>query len=87
MVLSPRRSVGLIAWGAGETKDEAIVKVQSAVADRVAHGEILQAHFETPPLAAANDPWEAMAGRFADDPDWDAFEAELCRIRAEANRA
>jgi predicted RNase H-like HicB family nuclease len=73
--------------GAGETKDEAVVKVQAAVADRVAHGEILQARVETPPPIEASDPWEAMAGRFADDPDWDAFEAELRRIREEANRA
>jgi predicted RNase H-like HicB family nuclease len=73
--------------GAGETRDEAVVKVQAAVADRVAHGEILQARVETPSPVEASDPWEAMAGRFADDPDWDAFEAELRRIRAEANRA
>ncbi|MEK7833930.1 MAG: type II toxin-antitoxin system HicB family antitoxin, partial [Acidobacteriota bacterium] len=63
------------------------VQVHTAVAERLAHGEILQARVEVPPPSTFVDPWEAMAGRFADDPDWDEFQEELRRIREEANRA
>ncbi|MDX2043679.1 MAG: hypothetical protein SF097_20855 [Acidobacteriota bacterium] len=72
--------------GAGETKAEAVVKVQTAVAERLAHGELLQAQVDVLSPVAVVDPWEAMAGRFADDPTWDEFEEELRRIREEANR-
>ncbi|MFN0122779.1 MAG: hypothetical protein ACKV2V_19950 [Blastocatellia bacterium] len=37
--------------------------------------------------AVSADPWEAMIGSFADDPQWDEFEAELRRIREEANHS
>ena len=73
--------------GAGETKDETIVQVRAAVAERLAHGELLHVQVEEPRPAEIADPWEAMVGRFADDPTWDEYEAELRRIREEANRA
>jgi predicted RNase H-like HicB family nuclease len=66
----------------GHTKQEAVVNVRTAVEERLAKGEVLQLQIETPQA----DPWEAMAGRFADDPTWDEYEAELKRIREEANR-
>ena len=72
--------------GAGETKDEAVVQVQAAVAKRLAHGELLRVQVEEPRSAESADPWEAMAGRFVDDPTWDEFQEELRRIREEANR-
>jgi hypothetical protein len=85
-VSSPPRSVGLIAWALGETKDEAVGQVRAAVAERLAHGELLRVQIEDLPTAELADPWEAMAGRFADDPKWDEFQEELRRIREEANR-
>jgi predicted RNase H-like HicB family nuclease len=72
--------------GAGETKDEAVGQVRAAVAERLAHGELLRVQIEDLPTAELADPWEAMAGRFADDPKWDEFQEELRRIREEANR-
>jgi predicted RNase H-like HicB family nuclease len=72
--------------GAGETKDEAVVQVRAAVAERLAHGELLRVQVEEPRSAEPTDPWEAMAGRFADDPTRDEFQEELRRIREEANR-
>ena len=71
----------------GETKQEAVVKVQAAIAKCLARGEVLHVQVEAPQPANFVDPWEAMAGRFADDPTWDEYEAELRRIREEANRA
>jgi hypothetical protein len=71
----------------GHTKQEAVVKVQAVVEARLARGEVLRIQNETPLVEGKPDPWEAMAGRFADDPTWDEYEAELKRIREEANRA
>lgn len=73
--------------GAGETKDEAVNNVQAAVAARLAHGEVVSVQIAEPQLAQPTDPWEAMIGSCVDDPTWDEFQAELQRIRAEANRA
>ena len=73
--------------GAGETKDEAVVQVQAAVAERLAHGELLRVQVEGPQTVESTDPWEAMIGSCVDDPTWDEFQAELRRIREEANRA
>lgn len=71
----------------GTTKEEAVVQVRSAVAGRLAHGEIVHVRIETSEVTqTVIDPWESMIGRFADDPYWDDFQDELKRIREEANR-
>jgi hypothetical protein len=57
-VLSPRRSVGLIAWALGKQK----MKRSVAVAERLAHGELLRVQIEDLPTAELADPWEAMIG-------------------------
>jgi len=72
--------------GKGETRDDAIVQVRAAIADRLARGEILSVRIEVADATMAPDPWERMIGRDADDPQWDEFQAELRRIREEANR-
>src|SRR5882672_10767258 len=61
----------------GETRDDAIVRVRAAIADRLARGEILSVHIEEADTTMAPDPWERMIGRDADDPRWDEFQAEL----------
>jgi predicted RNase H-like HicB family nuclease len=71
----------------GHTKQEAVVNVQAAVAERLASGEVLQVRNNVPVTEAQNDPWEALIGSCVDDPYWDEFQAELRRIREEANRA
>ena len=73
--------------GKGETREDAIVRVRAAIADRLARGEILSVHIEEADTTTLLDPWEQMAGRCADDPHWDEFQKELRRIRDEANRA
>ena len=73
--------------GVGATKEEAIGQVQAVVADRLANGEVLRVQANGATVEAAVDPWEKMAGRFADDPHWDEFREDLRRIREEANRA
>jgi hypothetical protein len=72
--------------GMGETKEEAVSKVQAAVADRLARGEIVRVQIEAVGTAAVDDPWVRMIGSCADDPTWDEYQAELRRIREEANR-
>lgn len=66
----------------GATKEDAIVQVRAAVTERLTRGELLHVQLED----VVADPWESMAGRFAEDPNWDEFQEELRRIRAEANR-
>jgi hypothetical protein len=73
--------------GTGETKDEAVSKVQAAVADRLAHGEIVRVQVEAAGSTVVDDPWKRMIGSCVDDPTWDEYQAELRRIREEANRA
>lgn len=73
-----------VGWG--ETKDEAVSNAQTAVANRLAHGEILRVQLEATPAQKSADPWVRMFGRDADDPHWDEFQEELRRIREEANR-
>jgi hypothetical protein len=77
----------LLCPGSGGSFGGAVSKVQAAVADRLAHGEILHVRVEEPQGVWSADPWERMIGSCADDPTWDEFQAELRRIREEANCA
>ena len=70
--------------GAGATKEEAIARAHTAIAERLARGEIIRLQM---PETDSADPWEPVIGQFIDDPAWDDFQSELCRIREEANRA
>ena len=66
--------------GVGSTKEEAVANVRTAIADRLAHGEIVRIQVGA---LSAGDPWERLIGQFADDPHWNDFQEELHRIRYE----
>lgn len=70
----------------GQTKQDAVENVRAALAERLARGEIIRVQIGDSQPTQQFDPWLAMAGSFADDPTWDEYEAELRRIRQEANR-
>ena len=70
--------------GIGDTKDEALAQVRTVIAERLARAEIVRLQVDAP--TTVNDPWEKMIGSFANDPQWDEVQAELQRIREEANR-
>ncbi len=69
--------------GTGNTRDEALVHVRAVLTERLANAEIVPLQVE---VSNANDPWEKMIGRFANDPQWADVQAELRRIREETNR-
>jgi predicted nucleic acid-binding protein len=50
--------------GTRESKDDAIVQVQTAVAERLAHGELLQVRIKDTQQTVEFDPWEAAAAHF-----------------------
>ena len=62
------------------------MNVRTAVEERLARGEVLKIHSETPPTVSQADPWQALIGSCVADPYWDEFQIELRRIREEANR-
>ncbi len=72
--------------GTGATKDEALKKVQAVMNNRLKQAEIFHFQVEEPNAELATDPWEQMIGRFVQDSQWEDFELELAKIRAEANR-
>ena len=72
--------------GTGATKDEALNKVHDVMVNRLKQAEIVHFQVEEPNAVIETDPWEQMIGRFADDSQWEDFQAELTCIRAGANR-
>lgn len=68
--------------GVGPTREEAIARAHTLIAERLARGEIIRLQL---PVTTADDPWESLIGQFVDDPTWDEFQNELRRIREEAN--
>jgi hypothetical protein len=59
-------------------------KLDQQVKMQLADGEI--AYLELAVTAAAN-PWLAIAGKYADDPNWDEYQAAIAVARREANEA
>jgi predicted RNase H-like HicB family nuclease len=68
----------------GDTKEEVLRKAQADLQSLLAGGRIIQLELEAKP---EGHPWQPLAGMFADDPDWDAFQASLQQYREEIDRA
>ena len=59
---------------------DVLVRVRAAIANIQANSRIVQV--EAPALAEASyDPWQRVAGMWADDPDWELFQAEVQSFR------
>lgn len=64
----------------GSSEEEALAQVKSAITDLRASSRIVQVN--VPPLSGIeDDPWLRYAGMWADDPDWDLFQAEAAAFR------
>lgn len=64
----------------GADDAEVLARVRAAIARVQANSRIVQV--EAPPLAETpNDPWLRFAGIWEDDPDWEAFQAEIRAFR------
>lgn len=62
----------------GDTEEEVLRKAQADLQALLMTGRIVQFELDMKP---DEHPWQAFAGMFADDPDWDAFQAAIQRYR------
>ena len=65
------------AVGHGATRDDAVAALQRAVDTIIATSTVVDIN-----LDADSDPWQRVIGMFADDPNWDAFQAAMSNDRA-----
>ena len=64
----------------GETEETVLEKVRTAITDLRASSHIVR--LDVPALdEPVGDPWVKYAGMWADDPDWDVFQAEIEAFR------
>ena len=66
-----------------DTEEEALRKVQANIQSLVAGGRIVQLEVD---IQLEEHPWQQFAGMFADDPDWEAFQASIREYREEIDR-
>ncbi len=69
--------------GEGETEEEALVKAQADLKSLLVGGRIVQLDLEVKP---SEHPWFKFAGMFADDADWDNFQASMQQYREEIDQ-
>ena len=62
----------------GDTEEEVLRKAQADLKVLLMTGRIIQFELDVKP---AEHPWQTFAGMFADDPDWDAFQAAIQQYR------
>lgn len=62
-----------------EDEGEVLNLVSEAIADLQNHSRIVRIEVQQQQEAA--DPWLRFAGMWADDPDWDLFQAEVAAFR------
>ena len=66
----------------GNSREEALRNLDQHVRAELADGEI--AYLDLPVMQVEN-PWLAIAGKYADDPNWDDYQASIAEARREAN--
>jgi predicted RNase H-like HicB family nuclease len=67
-----------------DTEEDALRKAKASLQSLLAGGRIVRLEVDIKP---EEHPWQQFAGMFADDPDWDAFQASLQQYRADIDRA
>ena len=68
----------------GDTEEEALMKAQADLKSHLAEGRVLQLELDPKP---DEHPWRPFAGMFADDDDWDEFQASVQQYREGIDRA
>jgi predicted RNase H-like HicB family nuclease len=76
----------LLTWAGfsveGNSREEALRNLDQQVKAQLAEGEITYLDL---PLMPVENPWFAIAGKYADDPNWDEYQAAIAEARREAN--
>jgi predicted RNase H-like HicB family nuclease len=66
-----------------DTEEDALRKVHTSIQSLLTEGRIVQLEVALKP---EEHPWQRFAGMFADDPDWDAFQASIREYREDIDR-
>lgn len=66
-----------------DTEEEALRKVKSSIQSLLAGGRMVQLEIDIQPK---EHPWKQFAVMFAEDPDWEAFQATIRGYREEIDR-
>jgi predicted RNase H-like HicB family nuclease len=78
----------LLTWAGfsveGNSREDALRNLDQQVKAQLADGEI--AYLDLPVMPIKN-PWLAIAGKYADDPNWDDYQAAIVEARREATVA
>jgi predicted RNase H-like HicB family nuclease len=78
----------LLTWAGfsveGNSREEALRNLDQQVKAQLADGEI--AYLDLPMMPIENL-WLAIAGKYADDPNWDIYQASIVEARREATVA
>jgi predicted RNase H-like HicB family nuclease len=81
-------SAKLLTWAGfsveGNSREDALRNLDQQVKAQLADGEI--AYLDLPVMPIEN-PWLAIAGKYADDPNWDDYQASIVEARREATIA
>ena len=67
----------------GESEAEVLRQAQADLQALLAGGRMIQLELDAKP---ETHPWQLFAGMFADDPDWEAFQASMHQDREEVER-
>jgi predicted RNase H-like HicB family nuclease len=67
----------------GESEEEVLRQAQADLQTLLARERIIQLELDAKP---EDHPWQAFAGMFADDPDWEAFQESVQQYREEVDR-
>ena len=72
----------IVATGTSEA--EALDKLRAAISDLLARSHMVQIEVaQGIPGVVQDDPWQRYIGMWEHDPDWDIFQEEVARYRAE----
>jgi predicted RNase H-like HicB family nuclease len=78
----------LLTWAGfsveGNSREDALRNLDQQVKAQLADGEI--AYLDLP-LTRVENPWLAIAGKYADDPNWDEYQGAIAAARRSANEA
>jgi hypothetical protein len=67
----------------GESEEEVVRQAQADLQALLAGGRIIHLELDVQPEAHS---WQPFAGMFADDPDWEAFQASVQQYREEVDK-
>lgn len=70
----------------GRTKEEAIAKAKTTLAEKLAHGELVTIDIDSQSVSQDHDPWLKHMGIFANDPTFEDFLEEVAAYRQQVDK-